>query len=109
MTYQKQAHNALKIDKRENSCKYCCAKHPSRHYLADGKKCGRCGKQNYFKAVCKLIWKQEQDWCGRTKIYDVGQNDDLHVAEQDRSLDVVWIKNINLHSIKCVIFTEHTK
>ena len=38
----------LKIKK---NCNYCCAAHMQREYLAFGKTCNTCGKQNHFWAV----------------------------------------------------------
>ena len=38
---------------------------------------------------------QQQDWHGRKMIHDIGQEDDLRVAdsdEQDRKFDVVRVK-----------------
>ena len=49
-------------------CKYCGTGHTFRQYNVYSRKCSECVKQNYFKPVCKLTWRQEQDWL-------VGQED----------------------------------
>ena len=54
------------------------------------------------------MWQQQQEWHGGKMIHDAGQEDDLHVGKpgkQDRSLDMVRLKYINLDS-KSLIFTN---
>ena len=55
------------------------------------------------------ITLRQQDWHGRKTIHDVGQDDDLHIdeqEEQERSFDVVRLKYINLFGVKSIIFTK---
>ena len=52
--------------------------------------------------------QQHQDWHGRKMIQGIGQEDDLCVSEpeeQDRNIDVVRVKYINLDTDMSVIFT----
>ena len=87
---------------KEDKCKYFSTGHPPQQYLAYGKKCTGCRKQDHFKAVYRLI-QQEQDQCSRKTIHEIGQEGNLSAEEpneQDSSLDAVKVKHINLDSVK---------
>ena len=72
-------------------------------------KCSEFGNQNHFNAVLKLMWHQQRDWWGGKTIHNIGQEADCHVVgskEQDRSIDAVRVKYINLDTIMSIIFTK---
>ena len=53
---------------------------------------GTTRMQNHFKAVCKLMQWQQEDWQGGKTVHNIGPNGDLDIVEpeeQDRSFDVV--------------------
>ena len=89
--------------------KYCVTGHSPRQWPSYVKKCCECRKQNHFQSVCKSSWQKQQDWYSRKTNNEIIQQGNFFMEwleEQDRSLNVVRVKYINLGSVKGVIFTK---
>ena len=75
------------------NCKYCGNSHNKGNCPAFGKKCGKCGKDTHFKAVCKSTEKRDTNkhrpkGKGKKRFHEVNEDevvmDDL--TEQVQSL-----------------------
>ena len=60
--------------------------------------------------VCKSVWQQHQDQCGRRTVYEISQGDESHTSVgqegQDRNFGAGRVKYIDLDSMKYIIFIK---
>ena len=76
------------------NCKYCVKSHNKGNCPAFGKKCGKCGKENHFKAVCKSSSdridssKHRPRMKGKKKFHEINEEEGVmdDLTEQVQSL-----------------------
>ena len=72
-----------------DKCEYCGTEHVPQQCPAYEKKCGECDTANHFKVICRLSWRQLENWQTKKMVDKMHQKDKTILTNEKSMTNVL--------------------